>query len=142
MSHAFKFDNRPRKRGGFTLVEATVAAVLMSALLVLLGQAIGWVALAQRQADRRQIALLEASNVLEQVTALAFDAIDLESVKTIGLSADARELLGADALHVDVQADNVTPAAKRVIVEVQFGERQTPEAAVRLTTWVYARGDL
>ncbi|MEX2140988.1 MAG: type II secretion system protein [Pirellulales bacterium] len=141
MSHAFKYGNRPRRRRGFTLFEATVAAVVMSALLVLLGQAVGWVALAQRQADRRQMALLEASNVLEQVTALAFDAIDVESAKSIGLSADGRALLGAEALHVDVEADTATPPAKRIVIEVRYGD-QTPEAAVRLTTWVYERGDL
>jgi hypothetical protein len=50
-------------------------------------------------------------------------------------------MFGADALNVDVQADNATPPAKRIVVEVQYGERPTPKPAVRLTTWVYDRGD-
>src|SRR5687767_8593139 len=112
----------------------------MSALVLMLGQAVGWVAVAQRDADLRQIALLEASNVLEQITALPFDALDAQRAQESGLSDHARQLLGADALKVDVQSVNEEPPAKRVTVAVHYKESKTGQGSVRLTAWVFQRG--
>jgi prepilin-type N-terminal cleavage/methylation domain-containing protein len=131
---------RHGSRRGFSLVEVTVAAVVLSALVVMLGQAIGWVAVARRDSDRRQIALLEAGNVLEQITANSFDQIDAQSALRVKLSDYARQLLGDDALTIDVQTDEGDAAAKRITVAVAYQESVRGQGSLRLTTWVYDRG--
>src|SRR5688500_4730759 len=93
-----------RTRHGISLVEVTVAAVVMSALIIMLGLAVGWVAVARRDVDLRQLALLEAGNVLEQITALPFDAVNAQGAQESKLSDHARQLLGSEALRVDVQS--------------------------------------
>jgi len=141
MSRTFGSETIKHNRPGFTLIEVAAAAVLMGALLLLLGQAVGWVAVARRAADRRQAALLEASNVLEQLTAMPFDTIQGDMGEKIGLSKTAADLLGKDALQVDVQLVPDEPAAKRIVVAVRYGaQREAPATSVRLVTWVYQRG--
>jgi Tfp pilus assembly protein PilV len=129
-----------RKRRGISLVEVTVAAVVMSALVVMLGQAVGWVAVARRDADRRQVATLEAGNVMEQITANTFDGIDAEVARKVRLSDHAHRLLGDDALKVDVQTIEGEPPAKRITVSVAHDGAKNGPGAVRLATWVYDRG--
>jgi hypothetical protein len=128
-------------RQGFTLVEVAAAAVLMTALLLMLGQAVGWVAVARRAADRRQAALLEATGVLEQITATPFAAINADASGNVELSKAARDLLGEDALEVDVQSVADEPAAKRVVVGVRYSQPgETPVTSIHLVTWVFMRG--
>jgi Tfp pilus assembly protein PilV len=129
-----------RKRRGISLVEVTVAAVVMSALVVMLGQAVGWVAVARRDADRRQVATLEAGNVMEQITANTFDGIDAEVARKVTLSDHAHRLLGDDALKVEVQPIEGEPPAKRITVSVAHGGADDGPKAIRLTAWVYDRG--
>ena len=130
-----------RLRRGISLIEVTVAAVVMSALVVMLGQAIGWVAVARRDSDLRQLALLEASNVLEQMTALHFEAVDAKRALETGLSDHASVLLGSDALRVDVQSSDEKPLAKRITVAVQYNEGNAAQGSVRLTAWLFQRGE-
>ena len=117
-----------------------MAAVVLSALVVMLGQAVGWVAVARRESDRRQIALLEAGNVLEQITANPFNQIDAQSALKVKLSDYARQLLGDDALAVDVQTAEGDPPAKRITVAVAYKESDRGQGSIRLTSWVYDRG--
>jgi hypothetical protein len=112
----------------------------MAALVVMLGQAVGWVATARREADRQQIAILEAGNVMEQVTANFFDQIDAERARQVRLSDHAHRSLGAEALKVEVQAIESEPPAKRITVAVAYKEPGDPRGAIRLTAWVYDRG--
>ena len=131
---------RRRSRRGISLVEVTVAAVVMSALVAMLGQAVGWVAMARREADRRQIALLEAANAMERITSHPFDQIDTGDAGQARLSDYARQLLGDDALAVDVQTAEGDPPAKRITVAVAYKESDRGQGSIRLTSWVYDRG--
>ena len=106
----------------------------------MLGQAVGWVAMARREADRRQIALLEAANAMEQITSHPFDRIDAIHVGEVTLSDYARQLLGDDALAVDVQTVEVEPLAKQITVAVTYKELDRGQGSLRLTSWVYDRG--
>jgi Tfp pilus assembly protein PilV len=127
-------------RRGISLVEVTVAAVVLSALVLMLGQSVGWVATARKDADRRQVALLEAGNVMEQITALPFEEIDNKRGREVRLSDYAHQLLGADALVVEVQAVEGEPKSKRISVGVGYKEPKDRQGLIRLTAWVYDRG--
>jgi hypothetical protein len=111
----------------------------MAALVVMLGQAVGWVAIAQRDADRRQIALLEAGNVMEQITVESFDEINTELARKVRLSDDAQRLLGDDALSIEVQTLESKPPAKRITIAVGYDEPHDGQRSIRLTAWIYDR---
>lgn len=129
-------------RSAFTLVEVVAAATVLATLLLVVAQAVLWTAASRRTSERRQWALVEANNALEQVTANDWNEINPEQAAKLELSETAREVLGADALSLNVSDVEGEPPARKITVEVRFMETVDSTAGkVRLITWVYRRGE-
>ena len=130
-----------RGRRGFTLLELSVACVLLAVAMVVALQLLGWVALERRAAERRQWAIQEVANVMEHFTARGWENATLDQAKAIQLSKPAREVLPDAELMVAVTTPESVPATKRISVELKWRNRAGEfDAPVRLTTWLYRHG--
>lgn len=142
--NAFQISNlkyQIRKHRGFTLLELSVAGVLLAAAMVVSVQILGWIALERRAADRRQWATQEVSNVMEHLATRHWDDLTPETADGVQLSRQAQEVLPGAELHADVTSAQTEPGVRRITVELKWRNRAGEfDAPVRLTTWVYRRG--
>jgi type II secretory pathway pseudopilin PulG len=118
------------RRAGFLLGELLITVILLAVAMTVAVRLVGWVALEQRAAERRERALMEASNLLERLAAAR-----------AALSPAAQQALPGAELKVEVtEVDSPLPA-KRLRVQVRWRDRSGGfEAPIRLTTWVYRPG--
>jgi hypothetical protein len=127
-------------RRGFTLLEVSLAGLLLVVLMAITVQMLAWVASERRAADRRQWAIQEAANVMEHLAARPWENLTADHVASIELSAPARDVLPEAELQVTVVVEPDQPNAKRLGVTVRWHPRpEQPAAQARLTSWVYRR---
>jgi type II secretory pathway component PulJ len=128
------------RAAGFTLLEVSVAGALLFVLMVVAVQMLAWVASERRALVRRQWAAQEAANVMERIVAQPFDRVSSDPATAFELSEAARQVLPEAQLHVNVSDEPGQPAAKRIVVAVEWRPRpDQPAARVALTSWIYRR---
>ena len=124
----------PRRRA-FSLIEASIAVILLLSAMTLTVRVVAAIALERRSADRRLVAIREADNLLERIT-------DGHSIAEgpLSLSPEGAGALRGGAVTVDrVLEGGDGPPLERITVTVRYRERGDIMAApVRLTTWVAA----
>lgn len=129
-------------RRGFTLLEVSVSGAMLVVLMVVTVQVLGWVAVERRAADRRQVAALEAANVMERLASQPWEDLTAERTAEMKLSTQARDVLPEGELKLEIQNESGQPEARRILIEVHWkGQASQPVAPVRLTSWIYRRGD-
>jgi prepilin-type N-terminal cleavage/methylation domain-containing protein len=128
------------RRRGFTILELTVAMVILGALMTL---CVKWVAATggqSREARWRQTASCEAANVMERLTAQTWDELSPQGAAKVSLSEEARRTLPGGAVAVQVTQPADEPEAKEIAVTVRWRPRSdTPEANVRLVAWKFRK---
>lgn len=129
------------KRRGLTILEVTVAGVLLAAAATLVARVLATTAGVRREAQRREWALQEASNLLERITAKPWDSVTLETAAAEGLSEETGRTLPDGTVEVNVIEVPQPLPGKRITVVVRW-KKGAGEAAssVRLSTWMYRRG--
>lgn len=132
----------PHRRGGFSLVELAITAILLGVVLVTAIPTLAWIVRTRHAAERQQAAVLGVGNLMERVTALRWDEITSENLESLRLPESlARQLPEAD-LKISVTADKPEPEAKRILIELRWQESRagTRSPPVRLAAWVYRPG--
>jgi Tfp pilus assembly protein PilE len=123
-----------------SLIEVSAAIVLLGALATVVMQALEWTLVERREAERREVAMLEAANAMERLSVAKWESLSPRESTEEPLSAIAKQSLPSGRLTTEVKAAGDDPAARRLIVEVHWlnraGEEDMP---VRLTTWVYEK---
>ena len=129
-----------RKRRGTTIVECTVAFVILTAALFSVAQMIAAVTVQQRAATQRQLARQEAANVMERLYALPDQDLKTHRIDESELSEVAsRRLPGVEATATVTERD-VPGAGKRIAVEIRWTNKAgRPARPVRLVAWRFDR---
>lgn len=127
--------NRQR---GFTLLELTVAAAVMAALLAASLQMLRALTDNQRAAARRAIALQAVQAVAEQVGNLPWDQLTTETAQQTKISPPLETRLPGANLTI-VVADEPTPiVSKRITTELTWTDKRGRVGApARLTNWAF-----
>ena len=137
-----------KKRGGFTLTETLVAGVILATAFTVATQML-ITASAQRKAlDVRQIALIEAGNVMERLAVEHWAKLDAVELGKWKLSPQATRTMPDAKLEIQIEpttgktkseeTDSKEPAAKRLTVIVSYGGADDqPAREVRLVAWRY-----
>lgn len=122
--------SRSAHRRGTLLLEVVVAAILVAAAMLLVGHSTRlWLA-QQQYAAQQRIALLEASNLLERLTA---QATPLNEASTLELSAAVLAALPNAEAHVALkQLDQLTRIEVSLDWQLASGARSH---SVKLVTW-------
>ena len=128
-----------RWRGGFSLIEATVAVVLLMVGMTTTLQAVSWMARQRQSLDRHALAIREAEHLLDRL--VRPDADDQDA--PLSLSEDAQEALPDSTISADRESevqDGLT--MERVTVTLRYQDRPgIPATAVRLRTWIMPRDE-
>jgi hypothetical protein len=124
-------------RRGVILLEVIVGCSLLAVFLAVCVQLLSVTALERRDIERRAIALVEAANVVERVSAMPYDDITPEKLNEIKLSPDVEQILPGGTARISVDEEPGDVQSKRVRVEISWtaGRRSQPPA--RLTYWAY-----
>jgi Tfp pilus assembly protein PilE len=129
------------KRGSM-LLETAVACVLLAALAGVCLKSFAAAAAQRLAIDQRQIALREAANLMEKLTAIPWDEVDKTADKPFVEAAQKslpKELDDAE-LKVEVTPAEGEPAAKRLAVTIRWQDKDNQWVQpVRLTAWRYKR---
>jgi hypothetical protein len=134
---------RKSRRSGFGLVEMAITGVLIAAGMAATVHVVGWIALERRAVERRERAVLEASNLLERIGSRAWDELTTESLGNIQMSESSAAFLPGSTLDLKVTTFDDAPIRKKIVVEIRWRERSgRSEAPVRLVAWTYRRGEV
>ena len=130
-----------RTNSGFTLFELIVTTILLGVMAGTLVPLLGHAARHQRESDRRQLALYEAQNVLEQLAARPWPELTPDAAAAVSLPESCRESLPGARLTVTIDEPAGETAVRRISVELAWLMRDGVEVApVRLVAWRYAPG--
>jgi hypothetical protein len=92
----------------------------------------------QRTIDRRELAVAEAANLMEQLTSLRWKDLAQEQLAHLKLSDSLRQAIPAATLELTVETSTEKPEAKRIGIKIDYpGRAGRPVRPVRLTSWVY-----
>ncbi len=130
-----------RVRQGFGLVEMILTGALFAAGMVATVQLVGWVAFDRRATERRERALVEASNLMERIKASRWDDLSTIQISSLKLNSSASNFLHGSTLSMKVDTFGDVPIRKKITVEVRWLDRSgRPEAPVRLVAWTHKTG--
>jgi type II secretory pathway pseudopilin PulG len=125
-------------RRAFSLLELTVASVLIGGLMLSVVPTLAWIVRERQAADRQQAAAFAVGNLMERVTALAFDDLTDERLAAIALPESIAKQLPEAALKIMVQSHPESPDARRISIELSWlATSSTRAAPVKLAAWVY-----
>jgi type II secretory pathway pseudopilin PulG len=117
-------------RPGFSLIEGTVAVVLLIVAMSTTVKALSWISRERQALDRRAIALQEADNLLDRLTSR------IDTPPTLSPEAEAALIDGSIMLERSIEASE-GDGLERLTVTVRYRDRGgEPAAPVRLTTWI------
>lgn len=123
------------------MVEIIVAGALIGTVIATAIPILRNISHQRRSADRQQIALAEASNILDALTSRPWGDITNANAGSLSLSAEANRQLPGAQLQVAVVPNATRPEEKRITLSLTWeNDRGVSGAPVKLTTWVFERG--
>lgn len=121
-----------------TLLETVVAAAMLTGIMTVCLQMLGVVAAQHRVIEKRQMAIREAANAMERLSAMPWDELTTETLQDEKLKlsdAASRRLTGAE-LTVDVTESSDPVDAKRIALSIRWKDRAGQFVQpVKLTAW-------
>jgi hypothetical protein len=121
-----------------TLLEVTVAAALLAALMTTSVQLLRALKGQQRAAERRAVALQTVQTLSEGINNMLWDEITPEAVKRVGIPSEIAPYLPGAELVIAVVDEQEPIAAKRISMELKWnGPGGQPARPAQLTTWVF-----
>jgi hypothetical protein len=126
-------------RRGAIVVEMAMAGVVLMIGMMLTVKVVGFVASQRREAEHRQRAILEVGNLMERMTAYAYDEVSAELARRLTLSDAARLSLPGSELAIDVTPSEASPGrpSKRIAIRLRWRNRSGEwDRPVRLTSWI------
>jgi Tfp pilus assembly protein PilE len=125
-------------RRGMMMVELAVAGALVGTLLVVCLQLFSATAAQRRVADQQQCALVELSNIMEQIAARPWSELTAAMLTQEKLPPMADSQLPGAELKIEISLLPDEPKAKRITATLRWKDRSGQLVApVALTTWRY-----
>ena len=127
----------PRMRCGASLIELTVAAMVMGTVFALLGPMLTSIREERRLAGERQLGVSELANCAERLALRPWSEVTTAGLANLELTEAASRTLSDPQLSVTVVEES-EPPARRVTLEVTWrdrGERRVQP--LRLVVWRY-----
>lgn len=130
------FAGPPRR--GVSVIELTVASLLLGTVFVALGPVLHGIRQQREQAQQRQVAVLELANQAERLALRSWEELTPQPPPQLALSETARQRLRQASLVVSV-AEEAEPPARRISLELSWHDPAGRAAApLRLVFWRFA----
>ena len=125
-------------RRAMSLLEITIAAALLAALMTVSVQMIRALGGQQRSVERRALAMRTVQALAEQIGNTPWEELTAESAGLVEIPTVVATHLPESKLTVALEEEQEPIAAKRVTVQLQWnGPGGQPTGPARLTTWVF-----
>jgi hypothetical protein len=125
-------------RRGIMMLEMAVAVLLVGLLMAISIKLLGWSIRERQLVDRRATALIEAGNLLDQLTNQSWDDLTEPSLESVKLSAEATAILPNAKLAITLRQPEADPTAKQINVALVWqGGRGEQDGPVKLTAWKF-----
>ena len=125
-------------RQGITLIETTVAMVILSAAIIAVAQLIASVATQRNVAARDTLARQEAANQMERLFAMPWGELGEDHVSQMQLSEGSRQRLPNPELAFVIGPAGGEPVQRRIRVEVTWADTSDQyRRNASLTAWRY-----
>jgi Tfp pilus assembly protein PilE len=129
-------------RRGISLLELLAATVVLAALMAAVAQVAVLSAGQHAAMERRMLALSEAQQLVERISAMPWGEITETRLGEFTPSPELLKALPAAELAVSVADETGSPPGKRIVVEISWHAQPDVRARpVRLVTWRFVRGD-
>jgi prepilin-type N-terminal cleavage/methylation domain-containing protein len=129
---------RMKNRRGLSLIELTVALIILGVALVAVAQTVTMAARLRREIHRRRVATQEAANALERLVALPWRQLDEPALDDLELSPTGEEVLPDGKLSAEVENVAGPPVGRRIRVAVTWKNAAgETDGAVRLVGWSF-----
>ena len=127
------------RRSGAVLLECIVAFGLLAVMATVCVQMLSLTSAGQRATERRAIALQEAANIMERVTAVSWSEISTERLGEVHLAPDVIRILPDATLELSVEPSvDDGPAGKHISLAIRWkNPAGDPESPVRLDYWAF-----
>jgi Tfp pilus assembly protein PilE len=126
---------------GTTLIEVTVALLVLSAAMLALVQMLSLATQQRRLTEARRIALEEVANQAERVAALPWEGVTADKLTTWEPSASLLAAIPHAKCQIAVSDEPGPPAARRIHLEIAWTDSDgQPALPVGLTVWKFAEG--
>lgn len=127
-------------RRGFTLLEISIAAIVLAAVLVVCMRFFRATTAQRQSMQDRRFAIQEVDNVMERLCTRPWEELTPESVRDLPLGDDAARALPGSRLSVDVVQPDEDPNAKRITVMLRWPAGSgRPDHTARLVAWRYSQ---
>lgn len=127
-----------RKRSAFSLLELSVAAAMMAAVIAASLQMLHALEGYQRRCERKQLAQQAVAAVAENVGNLPWDTLSTETAQTMKIPRSMQDRLKATTLTVRVFDENTPLVSKRIHVElIENNTSDRPQPLSQLTCWSF-----
>ena len=137
MSRHIRNDYRSARQGS-TVIEMTVSLIVLTVLIGVMTQALLTISHQRRAIQRRQLALQDAANLMEEIMVLPWDDAEKERIRNFQLSDQTNDALPSATLEFDIVDEAAQPRAKRVTITISWLNRAGQIAKpVKLTAWKY-----
>ena len=128
-------------RRGMTLIETTVAMVVLGAAILAVAQLVAHISLQRLVAERAALAHEEAANRMEQLFALPWKTLGDESATELQLSDACLQRLPSPELKISVGPPDGKPVQRKIRVEVTWADVSGQHRHnASLTAWRYETG--
>jgi Tfp pilus assembly protein PilV len=125
-----------RRRHGLSVLEVTLALLVLTVAIGGLAQLLATAAAHRRTSDQRRLALQEVANQAERIALWSYDELTAEKLGGLAKGDDLAAALPAATFQATLTDEAGPPASKRVRLEVHWtdaaGNAQQP---VGLTIW-------
>jgi Tfp pilus assembly protein PilV len=125
-------------RRGTSILEAMVAGVLLAAAVGVCAHFVGVTAAHRRTTQQRMIAMQEAANIMERLSAQPWRQLTAGEASDVRISPQAMQSLPQGKLEVEISGPAGTPEAKRIRVSIRWQNRTGQFLQpVQLIAWRY-----
>ncbi|MEE8451060.1 MAG: hypothetical protein V3R99_04065 [Thermoguttaceae bacterium] len=123
-------------RRAMTLLETIVAAAMLTGIMTVCLQMLSVVAAQHRVTEARQMAIREAANTMERLSAMPWDELATETLQSEKLSELATQRLTGAELTIDITESSDPLDAKRIALSIRWKDRAGQFVRpVKLTAW-------
>lgn len=125
------------RRRGMSLLEISTAGILLATMLVVCVQFFRATAAQRRGLQARRLAIQEAANVMERLSARPWQELTPEGVGEVQLSAESQQMLTQSKLEIEVTEPDELGGKRITVVLRWLGRSERSDRSVRLVAWRY-----
>lgn len=124
------------RRRGALLLEVMISVVLLGLLLSVTAPVLKSVSQSRRLADQRRVAVLELSNLMEQVASWPRERVTVENISKLALSDSTVAALSDAKLTTKATPQSEPTGLMKIELTLDWTQPIAATQPVRLTSWL------